>query len=350
MTVCVVYGTRPEYLKLCVLVPALRAAGVATSVVRVHQHVAFVDDAGFYDASIEIPDGGDDRLSAIGAAVLLQLPALLVRQGATRVVVQGDTATAFYAAVVAYQRGLRVVHVEAGMRSGDLRNPHPEEGYRQMITRIAEVHACPSERERDAVLTEQAPGRAVVTGNPILDLVASYGVPVTRSPLVLITLHRRENWDAFGAYVDALAHVARGHPHLQFLWVAHPNPALRAVLDAHALPPNLTRADPVGHREMVQLLSACAFVITDSGGIQEEANFLGKHCVVLRKTTERVAIPHHKRTLVPTADALRALKATAVPRDHPPGHEYGSGDACARIVALLAAASSGAPAWSACIT
>jgi UDP-N-acetylglucosamine 2-epimerase (non-hydrolysing) len=328
----IIYGTRPEFLKVRSVIMAARATALPHRVIRVNQHIGFNEDASFYDQLLELPVGGD-RLNAIGSTILRDLPAMIA--GAAAVLVQGDTATAFYAALAAFQASLKVVHLEAGMRTYDLENPFPEEGFRQMISRITDLHLCPSLREacllniREGV--EQA--RLSVVGNTILDLVASYGHMPTRGQEVLITLHRRENWSTFAEYLKALCNLAAKNGDYHFTFVAHPNPTLRAALDAIVPPTNFRVVPPMAHQELVAALAACAFVITDSGGIQEEANFFGKHMYVLRRITERSAISHDRIRLICSPEEVADISCSV--RIHAPGHEYGDGKAAENVIKLI---------------
>lgn len=329
-TLVIVYGTRPEFLKIRALIEKCRAATIPLKVIRVNQHASFHDDAGYFDHQVDIIDG-DNRMASIGTSILHDLPPLL---GDAVVLVQGDTATAFYAALAAFQAGAPIVHLEAGMRTYDLRNPFPEEGYRQMISRIAAVHLCPSHREAEALSQEGTPKSQVhVVGNTILDLVASYGVAVHQGNHVIITLHRRENWASYSDYIRGLAALASRAPHLTFEFYTHPNPALKALIAAITMPPNFIVCEPLGHRALVERLATCAFVITDSGGIQEEANFLGKHMYVLRRCTERSAIGAEKIALIPEPSNISTINCAV--NQGAPGHEYGDGDSCTAIIRIL---------------
>ncbi len=330
-TFAIIYGTRPEFLKVKPLITGMREAGIQLKVIRVVQHSAISETL---DADVEIPiEDGTNRLSAIGSSILTNLPAHL--QSITALIVQGDTATAFYAALTAFQSRIPVIHLEAGMRTFDLENPFPEEGYRQMISRITTIHLCPSLLE--AALLNMREGVEAdsihIVGNTILDLVKSYNLKVSRSKNIVLTLHRRENWDAYGDYLREIADLARRNEDYQFNFYAHMNPALQNQLAAIEMPPNFQILAPVGHRDLMEAVATCALVITDSGGIQEEANFLGKHVYVLRKCTERGAIDRNKLTLIPDPASVATIRCD-VP-DHGSGYEYGDGDATSKIIEVL---------------
>ena len=314
-SIAVVYGTRPEFLKLKVLIDTLKPL-----VIRVNQHPDYTEDEGYPDYIIDVKTG-DQRLECIGSSILDQLPALI--KDCTYVIAQGDTATCFYTLLTAYQMKKRCVHIEAGMRTYDLNNPWPEESYRQMISRITSIHFCPSRLEAHTLGVEQTSGEVHIIGNPLLDLVRSYGIHVTHEKRVLVTLHRRENWDKYIELIQQLDTLASVHPEYEFVFLTHPNPALKTLVHEHGK--HLKVSEPVSHRRMIEILSSCACVITDSGGIQEEANFLGKHMYVLRECTERKMIPSSRCVVNPeTIDIIGAPS-------HEPGLEYGDGHAVEKI-------------------
>ncbi len=146
-------------------------------------------------------------------------------------------------------------------------------------------------------------------------------------------MHRRENWASYRVYIQELAKIAANTPALTFEFYAHPNPALKAELAAVDLPGNFCVLEPLGHRDLVARLATCAFVITDSGGIQEEANFLGKHMYVLRRCTERTSIDAAKITLVSEPGDICSIDCSV--EEHAPGNEYGSGESCTDIINII---------------
>lgn len=323
----IIYGTRPEFLKLKILINILRQRQVPLKVIRINQHQHLVEDAGFYDTLLDINTQSADRISAVGSSILINLPAVL--EGCTHVLAQGDTATVFYSLLVAFQMGKKVIHLEAGMRTYNLEQPFPEEGFRQMISRITTLHLCPSEREADHLCAERVqPDTIYIVGNTILDLVANYGFVTTKTNNILITLHRRENWAAYDQLLAGIADLATKWPTYTFTFISHPNPALKTKL-ADFKRANLLIVEPMVHKELISALSACSAVITDSGGIQEEANFLGKPTFVLRQQSERRGTNIY-------CTSLEALATIDFDKVHgQPDFEYGHGDTCLKIVGLL---------------
>jgi UDP-N-acetylglucosamine 2-epimerase (non-hydrolysing) len=310
MKLAVVYGTRPEFLKLKVLIEHFKPV-----VIRIDQHENYNEDEGFYTYRIKV-ENGPDRLSSIGSSILTKLPELI--RDCTHVLSQGDTASCFYSLITAYQMKKTCVHLEAGMRTYQPCHPWPEESYRQMISRIASIHLCPSEQEADNLRAERVAGTIHVVGNTILDLVRSYNYPVTYQKKVIVTLHRRENWENYRGLIQKLDKLARKNSDTQFIFFVHPNPELQRIVNEEGS--SLVVSPPVDHPTLIKLLAECACVITDSGGIQEESNFLGKHIYILREYTERLAIPKHKYTLMPDIESIDVN-----PRIHEPGFEYGDG-------------------------
>ena len=315
MKLAVVYGTRPEFLKLKVLIECFKPV-----VIRIDQHENYKEDEGFYTHRVAIDSG--DRLSRIGSSILTKLPELIGE--CTHVLTQGDTASCFYSLLTAYQMKKVCIHLEAGMRTYQLCHPWPEESYRQMISRIASIHLCPSEQEAANLRAERVSGSIQVVGNTILDLVKSYNYPVTYEKKVIVTLHRRENWENYRELIRKLNKLAQKNPDTRFIFFVHPNPELQKIV--HEEGSSLDVSPPVDHPTLVKLLAECACVITDSGGIQEESNFLGKHIYILREYTERLAIPSHKYTLMPDVENI-----DVTPRKHEPGFEYGDGNTVATL-------------------
>jgi UDP-N-acetylglucosamine 2-epimerase (non-hydrolysing) len=217
------------------------------------------------------------------------------------VLVQGDTTTCFAAALAAFYRKVPVIHLEAGLRTGNPLNPFPEELNRRLTTQLAAVHLAPTRTSKTNLLHDGVQeGDIIVTGNTVIDAllhVASQNVPIDNSDLekiagkrsVLITAHRRESWgEPMARIASAIARLARLFPDVAFLLPAHLNPAVREVL----LPPlagcgNVLITQPLDYSDFVRAMHDCTIVLTDSGGVQEEAPTFGKPVLVMRETTER---------------------------------------------------------------
>ncbi|MEV0677894.1 UDP-N-acetylglucosamine 2-epimerase (non-hydrolyzing) [Actinosynnema sp. NPDC050436] len=305
-------GTRAEAVKIAPVALALADHPVLRPVI-VHsgQRDGEVEEVlGAFDLEpdvvLQTPAGVDGHAGLLAALVPALDRVLRVRDPAV-VLVQGDTTTALAGALAAFWRGTPVAHLEAGLRTGDLAGPFPEEGTRQMIARIAALHLAPTDDAATALVGEALPtADIVVTGNTVVDAVqrvAAADHPVrdpalaaleadldaTGDRLVLVTAHRRESR---GAPLERVLHAVRAlvdrHPDVRVLLPAHPEVrgAVRAVLSGH---PRIVVGEPLGYPDLVRALRRAALVLTDSGGLQEEAPTFGVPVLVLRRATERMS-------------------------------------------------------------
>ena len=332
MNICIIYGTRPEFLKLKILIETFKRNNVNFSVLKVNQHEHFQEDCGYYNNILDIEDLSKERISNIGSNILKKLPEYI--KDNTHVLCQGDTATVFYSLLCAYQMRKKCIHLEAGMRTYDLENPFPEECFRQMISRFTDIHLCPSELEKNNLIKEGILKPIYVVGNTILDLVKSYKYDILDSKSILITLHRRENWNDFKHYFIEFINLSLNNPNFLFYFFTHPNPTFKKIINEinMIIPKNFLITDSKPHNELIKLLSECKFVITDSGGIQEEANFLGKHIYLIRKVTERKAICEKNLTLCSISD-IKNINFN-ISNDYF-GLEYGDGNSSNLIYDIL---------------
>jgi UDP-N-acetylglucosamine 2-epimerase (non-hydrolysing) len=332
MNIVIVYGTRPEFLKLKVLIDKFKKQNINLTVLRINQHPAYKEDEGYYDHLLDIENISENRLSNIGINILKNLPKYI--ENATHVLSQGDTASCFYSLLCGYQMKKICIHLEAGMRTYDLDNPYPEEGYREMISRITNIHLCPSEIEKEFLLNEKVISKDIyVVGNTILDLVNTYDIKLTQENIIIITLHRRENWDEYRTTIRNLNLLISKYNNIKFYFLTHPNPSLKnIILEENMNLDNLEILESLSHKELILLLSKCNCVITDSGGIQEEANYLGKYLYILREITERNAISKNNYQLINNNDLL-TIDLNKLPSER--GYEYGDGNAVDKILNIL---------------
>ena len=284
-----------------------------------------------------------------------RLDPILARRRFDLVVVQGDTTSAFAAALIAFFRGIPVAHVEAGLRTGDLRNPYPEEMNRRLIGRVASLHFAPTPRAARALRAEGVPrGNVWVTGNTAIDALryARAGAAgrerrrdATGRRLVLVTAHRRES---FGRGIEeicgAVEDLVSRNEDLEIFFPVHPNPAVRSVVERRlAALPRVALSPPVAYPELVRIMRASSLVLTDSGGLQEEAPALGVPLVVMRDRTERpeiveaggaVLVGPRRRRIVAAAE--RILGEPAVHRRMARvRNPFGDGRAARRIVRIM---------------
>lgn len=351
--VCLV-GTRPEALKLAPVIRALAARGHAVEVVTSGQHpvvaaqllpglgIAIAHDLGLFTP-------GQD-LSAALAAILAGLAPLLERMRPALLLVQGDTTTALAGALAAFHAGVPVGHVEAGLRTGDLSAPFPEEGNRALIARLAELHFAPTARAAARLRREGVPGAIHVTGNSSIDallevqerladpavqaaMAQRFDFAAKGPPLLLATFHRRENGRHLPAIAEALARIAAFG--LATLAVPlHPNPMSDVLRARLAGMPNAHLLPPLSHEALLWLLMQARLLVTDSGGLQEEAPALGLRTLVVRRSTERPeAIEAGVARLAParTAPLVAAIRAALAEPPPQPAFPFGDGSAGARI-------------------
>lgn len=331
MKLGIVYGTRPEYLKILPIIKLRKF-----TVIRILQHTEIAESQLYCDNSITLLETTENRLDCIGSEILLKLGKLLKEYHITHLIVQGDTSTAFYAALSAFQNNVKIVHLEAGLRTYDIRHPYPEEGYRQMISRITDIHFVPHEYNKQLLENEKVSGKIYTVGNTILDLVKEYNLNVTSGNTVLITFHRRENIQYLDSFIPNLTKCIQNNIDKEFLWILHPNPKLQTLVKGAAINLNVKFIQPCGHREFLNYVKDCFCILTDSGGIQEEASFLGKPTIVLRDKTERDQIPEPYLFLVkPNYDTLNDVFSGIPTHYLPPCHVYGRGDTSAAILTHL---------------
>jgi UDP-N-acetylglucosamine 2-epimerase (non-hydrolysing) len=377
--VAVVFGTRPEAIKLAPVVLALQAHSAFTCRVCVTaQHRQMLDQVleifGLTpdtDLNLMEPNQTLGRLTARSVEALDQY---FAGEKPQLVLVQGDTTTVFCAALAAFYHRIPVGHVEAGLRTGDLQSPWPEEANRVLTTRLTALHFAPTAASRCNLLDEGVPDeRIFVTGNTVVDalflaLEKVKAAPPTipglsvetlhtwkGKPVVLITGHRRENHGAgFESICRAIAELAHRFPEAQFVYPVHLNPNVREpvgrILGVGRLG-NVHLIDPLAYLPFVALMERATVVLTDSGGIQEEAPSLGKPVLVMRDTTERpeavtagtvkLVGTDFQRIVDETAKLLTDRAAyEAMARAHNP---YGDGKATGRIVEACRNFFGGAP-------
>lgn len=364
--ILVVVGTRPEAIKLAPVIDALRARGVSTRICATAQHRELLDEAlgthGFepdIDLDLMRPNQSPGDLTG---RMLSALDNVIATERPDCVIVQGDTATALAGAQAAYYRRTPIAHVEAGLRTGDLAAPHPEEGNRRMIGAIADLNFVPTAAAAEALAREDVPASKVyLTGNTVVDALLLMRRCLETEPvlagsipslvaglgdrrLVLVTCHRRESFAAASQIARALRILA-SRPDVVLALPLHPNPAIRQPLrDALADAPNAVLLEPLGFASFIALLSSAYLVLTDNGGVQEEAPILGVPALVMRDTTERPeGIDAGTARLVGTTTRRIVAEATLLldnhelharmSRAHCP---YGDGQAGDRIAAILA--------------
>lgn len=305
MRVLCVIGTRPEVIKMAPVVQALRSVGISTSILATAQHRQLLD--GMFTQFRLSSDWDLDAmrenqgLSSLVGRILPEVDRIICEHDFDLVLAQGDTSTVFAASLAAFHARVPFGHVEAGLRSHNLDAPFPEEGNRRLTGVLASLHFAPTDGAREALLREGVkPSNIHVVGNTVIDSLLwmadrplawpSQVPPLEEGQrLVLVTLHRREN---FGRPIQRilaeLGAFAIRHPDARLVYPVHPNPNVAGPAhDALGTFPNVDLIQPIDYADLVCLLKASHMVLTDSGGLQEEAPALGKPVLVFRDVTER---------------------------------------------------------------
>lgn len=364
-----VFGTRPEAIKMFPVVHALRARPeIDTRVLVTAQHRALLDQvlaiAGIVpDIDLDVMAPGQS-LDALTARLITALGQAFDAEKPDRIVVHGDTLTTMVASLAAYYRKIPVAHVEAGLRSGDIHHPWPEEVNRRVVACIADLHFAPTEAAAAALRAENRdPASIHVTGNTVIDALLATRARLAQVPglaasfrsvadrvagkrVIAVTSHRRENFgDGMAAIAGAIADIA-ARPDVAIVFPVHPNPNVRAVMErALGGLANVHLIEPLDYPGFVSLLDASEIVLTDSGGVQEEAPSLGRPVLVMRETTERPeGVAAGTARLVGT-DRVRIVSELtrllddrsayeAMARAHNP---FGDGHAAERIAEVIAA-------------
>jgi UDP-N-acetylglucosamine 2-epimerase (non-hydrolysing) len=369
LKVLTIFGTRPEAIKMAPLVRLLslqqdidaRVCVTAQHRQMLSQVLDLFEVKPDYDLDIMEPG---QTLSSISEAILSRLEPVLVEFRPDWVLVHGDTTTTFCSSLAAFYRKINIGHVEAGLRTGNLFAPWPEEANRKLTGVLARLHFAPTPLARDNLLREGiSPEWIHVTGNTVIDALLWVRDKIERdadlqetlprrfsfirkdSPLVLITGHRRENFgEGFRSICGAIAELAGNYPGVEFVYPVHLNPNVRRpVFDILGGKSNVHLIEPVDYQSFAYLMMRATLILTDSGGIQEEATFLGKPVLVMREVTERPEALEAGNTRLVGTDNKKIVESVSGLLDNPGDNGagastsgiYGDGMACARIVELL---------------
>ncbi len=286
MNILIAFGTRPEWLKVKPLIEEFKKQNIDFKVLFTGQHTDLLKNIKT-DFNLVQETLCDNRLNSVLANTLIDN----IPNHFTHVLVQGDTTSALGVALWAFHNKIKIIHLEAGLRTNDLDHPYPEEANRQLISRIADIHFCATEKNKLNLLADNVPHKndIYVVGNTSLDNIKNI-IPFY-SNKVLITLHRRENHNSIIEWFCELEKIALHFKDLEFILPIHPNPN---VYKHKSIFSKVKVIEPLEHNVLIDILKECKFVITDSGGIQEEACFLNKKIIICRETTERdECLLHH---------------------------------------------------------
>lgn len=368
--ILVTFGTRPEAIKMFPVVAALRDhGGFDTRVVVTAQHREMLDQvlelAGIApDIDLDLMQAGQS-LDALAARIVTRFGEALDIEKPDRVLVHGDTLTTMMATLACYFRRIPVGHVEAGLRSGDIYAPWPEEVNRKVTGAVADLHFAPTENAAEALRAENVTESAIhVTGNTVIDALLAARAKLEADPnlapaiaplkqrfrgkrIIAVTAHRRENFGEGMRQIAAALQQLACREDIAIIYPMHPNPnvveVMRPALGDNA---NIALIEPLDYLNFVAMMEASTLVLTDSGGIQEEAPSLGKPVLVMRDTTERPEGVAAGTAMLVGANTSRIVGEVERLLDQPSAYEamakahnpYGDGSASSRIAAIIAAA------------
>ena len=340
----IVYGTRPEAIKLKPLIEEMKRAGLDFEVLFTGQQPDLSDDilkgtkVDPMKVLIGVPLSTYNRLDELTFGYLRKIGNFMddfspdlryyeerhnKRSEYTHVIVQGDTASAYAGALAAFHRQVPIIHIEAGLRTYS-KDPYPEEFYRRSISLMAGYHFCPTEENKDNLDVELAGGNRYVVGNTGLDGLGDSDVTVDDE--ILVTFHRRENRELALEYARSIWNITKEFNNYKFTIIGHPNETscdFRQFLKDDILisgwpggiEPNIEFVDPLSHDKLIQKIKTCRLILSDSGGISEEISYYHKRAIILRKSTERQEIVGKNITLCSNPSTLGKLFISAIGKE-----------------------------------
>jgi len=326
--ILICYGTRPEWLKVKPLINEFKKNNIKFKILFTGQHASIAPSKADYTCSIN-DTLCSNRLNSILASTLI-VPDNVFKN-ITYVLVQGDTTSALGLALNAFNHGIKVIHLEAGLRTYDNKNPFPEEINRQIISRFADIHFCPTKANKNNLINELCGGKKFVVGNTSLDNIKD--IITSYTDTVLITLHRRENHAIIKEWFNEISKIALKYKDIKFILPIHPNPNVQKY---KYLLKGVEVIDPLEHSKLIKILANCKTAITDSGGIQEEASYFNKKIIVCRKVTERQESTNIHSYICSTPNKLNSLFKKII-KDYKINKPcpYGEGNAAQKIVKIL---------------
>ena len=359
----IIFGTRPELIKLSPIIQAASKAGISMKIIHTGQHMELIDDViDTFKIKIDITLTAMNKkqsLDQLTSTIINQISPMLIDHDINMVMVQGDTTSAFAAALAAFYNAIPVVHIEAGLRSHNNQAPFPEEMNRKMISQIAQYHFAPTQTAVSNLNHEGITKNVHLVGNTVIDALFTCTrqqnsaqvlnrstIPVVNSAhkMMLVTCHRRENFGTpFESICKALMQLAHELNDIEIVFPVHPNPNIKDVANTLLSHDRIHLIEPVSYPELVALMDQSHLILTDSGGIQEEAPSLGTPVLVMRDNTERPegisagtaklvgtsmdAIIFNVKTLCLDNDAYNAMAKAVNP--------YGEGTSSKEILSAL---------------
>ena len=360
MNLLVVFGTRPEAIKLAPLILKLRQQ-FKVKICVTGQHREMLDQVlsvfkinSDFDLNLMKPN---QNLTSLTSGVLEGVHGILEKEHVDWVIVQGDTTTSMAAAVAAFYKKINIAHVEAGLRTSEKFSPFPEEINRQLTSRLADIHFAPTEKNRDSLIQENIPPEKIfVTGNTVIDalqwVLKNIPEPVWDLPfhpsdkrMILVTGHRRENFgEGFQNICKAIKTLAVKNPNVEFVYPVHLNPNVqKPVKTLLANQHNIHLIEPLDYQKFVHFMNRSYFILTDSGGVQEEAPSIGKPVLVMRDTTERPEAVEAGTVMLVGTDQNQIVKNSQKLIDDKTHYQsmsfshnpYGDGKASERIMKII---------------
>lgn len=329
------YGTRPEWLKVKPVIEELKKRNLPFKTFFTGQHKNLVMPEADFKMIIQ-DSASQNRLNHVLSLCITNGSFYFEdNKDISYVMVQGDTTSALGMALAAYNCKVKVIHLEAGLRTYDMENPFPEEANRQLIARISDIHFCPTTRSYLNLRNERIESANMhVVGNTALDNLVDYLPKCTYNNKVLVTLHRRENHDKIKTWFTKINKLAQQFCELEFIFPIHPNPNVQKHRNILT---DVKVVDPLPHDELLNILVECKAVITDSGGLQEEGSFLKKKVIVCRDETERPEALGIT-SFLSTPEILHSRFVHHIIEDGPEVNEecpFGDGYAAKKIVDVL---------------
>ena len=332
--ILIAYGTRPEILKIQPVTDIFDKNNIQCVTLFTGQHANLIGkhNPDYIIDIVDIPYVS--RLDCIVKSIMGLFTTICLHPVKTDyVLVQGDTTTAFAVALTAFHNGIKVIHLEAGLRTYDNNNPYPEEVNRKMISQIADIHLCPTEHARLNLISENITKNVFVVGNTVIDNLLPYKSMCEYTNKILVTMHRRENHHWLDKWFIEINELAKEHPEYEFILPIHPNPN---VMRYKHLLTNVNVIDPLPYDAMLNLLVKTRLVITDSGGLQEECSFFNKKCLTCRIVTERPEAIGQSTFMVESPSVLKKIFD-----EHIDNYEinyvspFGDGHSAEKIVKIL---------------
>lgn len=348
-----IIGTRPEAIKICPIILSFIKNDIPHKVLLTGQHTNMVSEVlevfgicANYNLNIM---KSNQSLNYIISEVIKNLDSILINEKIEYVIVHGDTSTALAAALCAFQNKIKIIHIEAGLRTSDLKNPFPEEANRRIISVLSDISFCPTINNQNNLKKENNNSLSYVVGNTVIDAIEiikkKYSLPNKIIPykFILLTTHRRENIETMKNIFIAIDNISKKFG-INVILPMHPNPKIKDIFESTIINNNYIKIiTPQNYVNFSNLLIQCSVVITDSGGIQEEATYLNKPIIILRNETEREEISKNDNTIlvgtniekIETAVSSFLAKDTCLEKGNRLNLIFGNGDAAEQIVKIL---------------